>query len=111
MAVADADGFAAIASQGRTVAEMVMIYLMTIGRFINLDLQCGRIGSFSGEMVMINPVFTSEEMDIELAGGIGDRAISQAAGLAFDSNGVVRGACVLEPKPGDNEMAAGDVEV
>src|SRR6266545_3644095 len=110
MAVADADGLAAVAPERGTWAEVVVIDAVIVGRFIDFNLNRDATGGVALEVAVIHAVASAAGEVNPLAAAIGrdDRAIGKAIVAAGELHQTIVGTRVGEVDATDDEMLAGD---
>src|SRR5262249_32290340 len=110
VAIANANGLAAVSAQGRPRAEMVVVDGVPVGLASDLDLQGRRVAGLACEVTVVEPVLDSEDMDVELGRPAPDRRVGYAAMPSRQPHAVARGGNAAEKETLDEGEFAVDLE-
>jgi hypothetical protein len=78
-AITNPHRFPAIASQGRTMAKIIMVDQVVIGLVLDLNLHRRRVVRFLRQVPMVHPIFLAGEVDEKLVRARGNCAVGQPA--------------------------------
>src|SRR6185503_3762557 len=110
VAVADANRFAAIASQRWARAEMIMVDVMAIGHAFGLDLQSRRVVCLPRQVTTVHAMLGPREMDKEFEGAAHNGGVRQSASATGNLDAVSGRLPILQKQSADDEVFAVDEE-